>query len=119
MQPLGQRRKDDAADALLAQCIEQPILDPAVEHVVARLVDQAGRAQIAQDGRGLARLRRGVVRQTYIERAAAAHAGIPRAHRLLLRRLRIGAVAIEAIHIADSLRPLRPLRPLRRYCMPS
>ena len=40
---LRQRREDDRADAELVQRVEQPVLlDPAVEHRIARLVDEQG-----------------------------------------------------------------------------
>ena len=44
-QPLGERREADAADAELAEDVEQAVLDPAVEHRVRRLVDQQRRAE--------------------------------------------------------------------------
>jgi hypothetical protein len=46
-QPLRQRRERNATDAFRREDVEQPILDPAVEHRVRRLVDQQGSAQIA------------------------------------------------------------------------
>ena len=42
---LGERREGDAADAALLEDVEQPVLDPAVEHRVGRLVDQQRRAE--------------------------------------------------------------------------
>ncbi len=53
---MRERGKDDRTDAQPVQRIEQPvILHPAVEDRIARLVDQHRRAEIAQDGLGLAR----------------------------------------------------------------
>ena len=45
---LGQRRENDAADAFLLQRREQLRLDPAVQHAVTRLMNEARRAQFAQ-----------------------------------------------------------------------
>ena len=53
--PLRERREADAADAELAERVEQVRLDPAVEERVRRLVDQERRAELAQDRRRLAR----------------------------------------------------------------
>ena len=53
---LCERRKNDAANPFTFERIQQAIFDPAVEHTVPGLVDQAGRAQIAQDLGSLAGL---------------------------------------------------------------
>jgi hypothetical protein len=42
--PLGQRGKDDRADAFVTQNVKQSILDPSVEHVVSGLMNQTRRA---------------------------------------------------------------------------
>ena len=46
--PLGERREGDAADAELAERVEQLGLDPAVEHRVRGLVDEERRAERAR-----------------------------------------------------------------------
>ena len=51
--------EDLGATAVLGA--QQAVLDPAVEHAVGGLVDQAGRAQRAQDLRRTPRLRRPIV----------------------------------------------------------
>ena len=55
-QALRQRREGDGADAKVGQRVLQPVgFHPAVQDVVAGLVDQQGRAQIFQDRHRLAR----------------------------------------------------------------
>ena len=99
--PLAERRKGDAANALLCQHVQQAILDPTVEHVVARLVNETGRAQLAQNGGGLPRLLRAVGRDTGVDRLAAAHDVVQRAQRLLHRCVGVRAVAVEDVHIVQ------------------
>src|SRR5690242_16788398 len=41
---LREGREHDATDPLLREHVEQPILDPPIEHAVARLVNETGRA---------------------------------------------------------------------------
>ena len=44
--PLRERREGDAPHAELLERVEQPLLDPAVQHRVRRLVDQQRRAEL-------------------------------------------------------------------------
>ena len=97
--PACERGEDDGAGAALAQHAGQPVFDPAVEQVVARLVDEQRRAQRAQNAHGLARLLRAVVGNADVERLAAAHDLVKRAHRLLHRRVRVGPVVVEDVHV--------------------
>ena len=99
---LGQRRKNDTADAFAFERIEQTVFDPAVEHIVSGLVDQAGGAKIAQDAGGLAGLFGFIIRNAHIERLALAHGAGQRAHGLFQWRLRIRAVAVEDIHVFQA-----------------
>jgi hypothetical protein len=46
---LRERREDDAADPELAEHVERPGLDPAVQHRVRRLVDHERRLELLQD----------------------------------------------------------------------
>ena len=101
----GERREGDQADALLAGDVGQPILDPAVEHVVARLMDEHRRAELPERIDGDARLLGDVIGDADIERLAAAHDLVKRAHRLLDRRVRIGAVVVEDIDIVKVHAP--------------
>ena len=99
---LGQRRKHDRADAQSLQRVEQAVvLDPAVEHRIARLMDDERRAERTQDRGGFTRALRIVGRDADIERLARAHGLVQRAHGLLQRRLGIEAVRIEDIDIVD------------------
>ena len=54
--PAARRRSQPTPSSL--EDVEQPVLDPAVEQRVGRLVDQQRRAQLAQDPRRLARCAR-------------------------------------------------------------
>ena len=71
-EPLGERREADAADAELAERVEQAALDPPVEHRVRRLVDQERRAEPVEDLGRLARALGGVRRDARVERLALA-----------------------------------------------
>jgi len=54
---LGERHKGDGDDAEFFERVFQPIdFDPAVEHVVAGLMNKAGRAKVIGGGYGLAGL---------------------------------------------------------------
>ena len=80
----------------------QAVLDPAIEHVVGRLVDQAGRAHSPQQPGGFARLLRAVVGDAGIEGFALAHRLGQRAHRLLQRSLGIEAMRIKDVHVVQA-----------------
>ena len=97
----GERGEDDGAHALLTQHVGQAILDPSVEHVVARLVDEHRRAHFAQRFDGDPRLLGAVIGDADVERLAAAHDLIQRAHRLLDRRFRIRTVMIEDVDVVE------------------
>ena len=97
----GERGEDDGAHALLTQHVGQAILDPPVEHVVARLVDEHRRAHFAQRFDGDPRLLGAVIGDADVERLAAAHDLIQRAHRLLDRRFRIRTVMIEDVDVVE------------------
>ena len=84
------------------------MFDPAVQDVVAGLMDQAGRAQIFQNGNGLPGLFGIVGRQPDIKCAARPHDVIQRLHGFFQRRVGIKAVRIEDIHIVEP-HPLQRL----------
>ena len=98
---LGERGEDDAAHAVAPQDVEQLRLDPAVEQRVRGLVDEQRRAQLAQDPLGLLGARGRVGRHPDVERLARAHGGVQRAHRLLQRRLGVGAVRVEDVDVVQ------------------
>ena len=99
---LRERRKDDTADAFTFKRVEQAILDPAVEHTVPGLVDQAGRAKLAQNAGSLTGLFGLVVRDANVEGLALADGAGKRAHGLFQRRFRVRTVAIEDIHVFEA-----------------
>jgi hypothetical protein len=107
-QALGQRRERDAADAFVDQGVEQAALRTAVQQVVARLVDDAGRAELAQQRGGTAQQRRRVIGQADVERATAAHRMVERRHGLLERCVGVGPVVIEQIDMVE-LQPAQAL----------
>ena len=89
------------ADALLAEHVEQVLLDPAVEQRVRRLVDQQRRAQLAQDPRRLFGARTRVGRDAGVQRLALPHRGVERAERFLERRVRIEPVRVEDVDVVE------------------
>ena len=99
---LRERREDDAADAELADGIEQLGLDPAVQHRVRGLVDQQRRAQVAQDRGGLARLLRRVRGDADVERLALPYRRVERSHRLLERRLGVETMRVEDVDVLET-----------------
>src|SRR5690606_11956569 len=100
---LRQRREDDGADAQLAERFEEPVLlHPAVDHGIARLVDEAGRAELLQDRHRLTGALGVVGGNPDIERAAGTHDVVERDHRLFERRIRVEAVGVEDIDIVES-----------------
>ena len=62
-------------------------------------MNQAGRAEVAQDGGGLACLLGRVGGDAGVERAPRTHGVIERHHRFFERRVGIGAVAVEDVHV--------------------
>ena len=101
----GERREGDQADALLAGDVGQSVLDPSVEHVVARLMDEHRRAELPERIDGNARLLGAVIGDADVERLAAAHDLVKRAHRLLDGGIRIGAVVVEDVDIVEVHAP--------------
>ena len=99
---LRERREDDAADAELAERIEQLGLDPAVQHRVRGLVDEQRSAEVAQDRGGLARLLRRVRGDAGVERLALPYRRVERSHRLLERRLRVEAMRVEDVDVVEA-----------------
>jgi hypothetical protein len=106
-QPLRERGEDDAAHPLRLELVEQAraavlrLLDPAVEQVVGRLVDQQRGAEAAGDLGRLLRLLGRVRRDADVERTAGAHGRVERHHRLLDGRLRVEAVAVEDVDVVE------------------
>ena len=99
---LVQRREHDAADAGLPERVEQLVaLDPAVEHRVVRLMDEAQRSQRPQHGEGLAGALRAIVRNADIERLALPHRIGERRHGLFERRVRVGPMVVKDIDIVE------------------
>ncbi len=78
------------------------VFDPAIEHRVRRLVDEQRRAEVAQDGRRLARPVRVVRGNPRVQRAARAHCGVQRAHRLLEWCVRVEAVGVEDVDVVEA-----------------
>ena len=101
-QALRERTEGDAADALIAENIEQPVFNPAVEHGVLRLMNQAGRAQIAQNFRGNGGLLRIIAGDAGVECLAGAHGVIERAHGLFDRRGGIRPVRVEDVDVFEA-----------------
>ena len=108
-QALLQRGEDDGADLELVEGVEQALaLGAPVEHRVARLVDEQRGAQLAQDAGGLAGLLGGVVGDADVQRLALLDRRVQRAHRLLQRSLRVGAVRVEDVDVVEA-HPLQAL----------
>ncbi len=84
------------------QRVQQAVLDPPVEDRVGRLVDQQWRAHLAQQRRRLLGARGGVGGNPRVQRPARADRGGQRAHGLLERGVRVGAVAVEDVHIVQA-----------------
>ncbi|MPN20718.1 hypothetical protein SDC9_168097 [bioreactor metagenome] len=98
-QPLRQRRENNGTHLFLLQNIGQAVFDPAVEHGVRRLMDEARGAQLTQHLDGAAGFFGFVVGNAHIERTSAAHNKIQRLHGLFQRSFRVWAVMVENIHI--------------------
>ena len=101
-QPLRQRREGNAADPEFAERVEQPLLHPAVEHRIGRLVDQQRRAQRFQDRHRLPRQLRRIRGDADIQRFALPHRAVQCSHRFLQRRARIDAVRVEDVHVVQA-----------------
>jgi hypothetical protein len=108
---------ENAADPLLLEHRREAALDPAVEHRVARLVDEAGRSEPPQDGRGLRGPVRRVVRYARVEGLALPHRLVERHHRLFERRLGVEAVGVEDVHVLEA-HPLQALVEAREQVLP-
>ena len=100
--PCASGEKRDAADAELAERVEEVGLDPAVQHRVGGLVDEERRPELAQDRGRLARLLGGVGGDARVQRLPLPHGGVERAHRLLERRLRVEAVRVEDVDVVEA-----------------
>ena len=88
--------------------VEQATLDPAVEHRVARLVDEQRDAHRREDlGRALGALR-GVAGDAGIQGLALLDGGRERTHGLLERGVLVGAVAVEDVDVVQA-HPLQAL----------
>ena len=83
-QALRERAEGDDAHSGVLRGVGQAVLDPAVEHAVGGLVDEAGRAESGQDPGGLAGLLRLVGGDAGVEGLAGLDGGGERAHRLLI-----------------------------------
>ncbi|MCY1233054.1 hypothetical protein D9M72_455720 [compost metagenome] len=100
---LGERREDDRTNAEIFERVDQAIvLDPAVEHRIARLVDEARGSEILQDGCRLAGALRIVGGDADIERPARTHDMVERAAGFFERRVRIEAMRIEDVDIVEA-----------------
>src|SRR6478735_8723303 len=64
-------------------------------------MDQARRAEFAQDAGGAPRLLCRIVRDPDVQRFAAPHELIERAHGLLERRLRVEAMTVEDVYVVE------------------
>ena len=82
--------------------LEAVALHPAVDHVVARLVDDERGAEVVQDRRRLPGLLGVVGGDAGVERAAGADGGVEGAHRLLERRVGVEAVGVEDVDVVEA-----------------
>ena len=98
-QSLCEGREHDAANLFLREHIQKPVFDPAVEHVVGRLVNETRRAQLSQDTSGLPCLLRAVGRDADIQRLTLPDNVIQSAHRLLKGCVGIRTVAVKDVDI--------------------
>ncbi len=97
---LRQWRKHDRANALVIERIKQTvILDPAVDHRIARLMDQTGRAQLPENVGCFAGTLGIIAGNSGIERTAGADNVIERLHGLFKRRFGIETMRIEDVDI--------------------
>ena len=91
------------ADALRFQRVDEAVgLDPAVEQRVARLVDEAGRAEFFAGSPRPHGCGANCRRKCRHRAPCPAARPFERAHRLLERRLRIEAMGIEDVDIIDA-----------------
>src|ERR1700727_1208933 len=102
-QALRERRKNDGADALGFERIQQTIiLDPAIDHRITRLMDQTGRPELLEDRCGLLGATRIVGGNADIKRLALANRVIERAHGLFEWGLGIETVRVEDVDVVDA-----------------
>ncbi len=99
---LRQRRERDTAHALTAEQVQQPALDPAVQHRVRRLVDQQRGTEAPQYGDGLRGAFRRIGGDARVQRPARTHRGIQGAHRLLKGGIRVEAVGVEDVDVVEA-----------------
>lgn len=99
---LGERAEGDAADAFLGEDIEELGFDPAVEHAVAGLVNQAGRAKVAQDLGGAGGVGGAIVGEANIKSFTAAYSVREGAHGFFEGRVGVGAVGVENVDVVES-----------------
>src|SRR3546814_20609140 len=95
--PWRERRKGDAAGAEIGERVEQVVLDPAVEHRIARLVDEERHFVAGAERGGLARQFGRIARNTDIERLDLPVEVRDRPHPPLARGLGCDAVRTEDI----------------------
>ncbi len=99
---LGERAEGDAADAFLGEDIEELRLDPAVEHAVAGLVNQAGRTEFAEDLSRAGGVGGAVVGEADVKGFAAAHSVREGAHGFFKGRVGVGAVRVENVDVVEA-----------------
>src|SRR5580693_6621135 len=99
---LGQRRERDTAHALTAQHLQQPALDPSVQHRVRRLVDQQPDAHLTEQGDGLHGPFGRIRGNARVQGLARPDRGVQRTHRLLERGVRVEAVGVEDVHVLQA-----------------
>ena len=102
-QALGERRERDAADPVPLERVRQAVVfDPAVQDRVRRLVDEQPDAHLHEDRGRLSRLFRPVRRDPGVQRPARLHRRRQRAHHLLERGARVGAMAVEDVDVLQA-----------------
>ncbi|SOT42656.1 hypothetical protein F01_420702 [Burkholderia cenocepacia] len=115
-QALRERRERDAARADVVERAEQVVLDPAVQHVVRRLVNQQRHLVLREQRGHLARLRGRIRRNADVERLALLHGRRQRARRFLERRVRVETVRIEDVDVVEP-HPLQALVEAREHVL--
>ena len=101
-QALGQRAEGDAANAVVFQRVQQFFLNPAVHQAVRGLVNQAGRAHLAQQCGSLTGFGCRVAGDAHVECLALLHGGGQCAHGFFQRGIGVEPVAIEDVHILKA-----------------
>ena len=100
--PCASGVKAIAPMTLLLQDARQPVLDPAVQDRVRRLVDDERRAEAPRDRGGDSRALGAVRRDADVERLALPHERVERPDGLLDRRHRVDAVRVEDVDVVDA-----------------